>query len=181
MRKSLIIPTAILLAAAAALTACKPAEKQKRPDLNLLYSCKADILWGETEAEAEFKRLGNGDWDINFTGPDTLSGLTVSFRNGSAHCEMNGVSADISGENIPDGSLFDLVCGALDSGAADTGDCISEENILVSKGHNQNGGYELIFTADTMELCGLKIPDSELEAVIEDFQPIELPPVEPAE
>lgn len=181
MRKYLIISTAILLSSAALFTACKPSEKQKRPDLNLLYTCKADILWGETEAEAELKRLGNGDWDIFFTGPDTLSGLTVSFRDGRLHCEMNGVSADISGENIPDGSLFDLVCGALDSGANDTGDCIADENILVGKGHNANGDYELLFTADTMELCGIKIPDSELEAVIEDFQPIELPSVETAE
>ena len=179
MRKYLIIPTAVLLSAVL-FTACKPSEKQKRPDLNLLYTCKADILWGETEAEAEFKRLGNGDWDIFFTGPDTLSGLTVSFRDGTAHCEMNGVSADIPNENIPDGSLFDLVCGALDSGASDTGDCVADENLLIGKGHNQNGDYELIFTADTMELCGIKIPDSGLEAVIEDFQTIDVPPAEAA-
>ena len=95
MRKYLMIPTAILLSAVL-FTACKPSEKQKRPDLNLLYSCKADILWGEMEAEAELKRLGNGDWDIAFTGPDTLSGLTVSFRDGRLHCEMNGVSADMT-------------------------------------------------------------------------------------
>ena len=180
MRKYLIILVAILLSSAMTFTACKPSEKQKRPELNLLYTCKADILWGETEAEAELKRLGNGDWDIAFTGPDTLSGLTVSFRDGKAHCEMNGVSADISGENIPDGSLFDLICGTLDSAAGGTGDCVPDENILVGKGHSQNGDYELIFTADTMELCGIKLPDSDLEAVIEDFQTFDVPPAEAA-
>ena len=57
---------------------------------------------------------------------------------------------------------------------------VADENLLIGKGHNQNGDYELLFTADTMELCGIKIPDSGLEAVIEDFQTIDVPPVEAA-
>ncbi len=171
MRKYLTYAAAAV-SAACMLTSCKPEFTAKKPDISGLYSCTADVLWGETDAEITLKRLGNGDWDVAFSSPDTLNGLSVSFRDGDTHCEMNGISADMKKDDIPDGSLFELICGTLDEAALNTSSLQEAENELILKGRTDSGAYELVFEPETLTLCGIRIPDCELEAVIEDFAPI---------
>ena len=171
MRKYLT-SAALLISAACLFSSCKPEFTVRKPDIGGLYSCTADVLWGEADAEITLKRLGNGDWDVTFSSPDTLEGLSVSFRDGDTHCEMNGISADMKKDDIPDGSLFELICGTLDEAAMNTSSLQESENELILKGRTDCGAYELVFEPETLILCGIRMPDCELEAVIGDYTPI---------
>ena len=85
--------TFVLTAAAViSMTACSLSERisaSRRNGLGMGFSAEASIVIDRLEAEGTVKRFGEGAWEIEFSAPNTLSGVKLEFSEGKVtFCRM---------------------------------------------------------------------------------------------
>jgi hypothetical protein len=129
---------AVALLTGAVMTACSvPGKKDGTSPNGLSSSFKAEvsIKLDEMDSEGTINRYGDGMWDIEFSSPNTISGVTLSFADGNAKATYKGLTFSVPQTALPVKSMMTNLIDATDE--------LSQKEKLEGKK-----------TDDGMEVCG---------------------------
>jgi hypothetical protein len=72
------------------------------------------ITNGEKQYTATLTRADTEIWQMDFTAPETVSGLKLGFTGEVCTLEMQGLKYELDRKNVPQWSCASLCCGALE-------------------------------------------------------------------
>ncbi|MFA5657705.1 MAG: hypothetical protein WC900_00280 [Oscillospiraceae bacterium] len=163
-----IIPVFLCAFLVISCSACS--NKADAVDLNRLYSVSAEISIDDFTTSAVLSRLGNGAWDLSFTAPENINGLTVTYLNETAEISYKGLSFSIPNEEIPASAIAEALTKSLDNAAFSAEVEFTEKNGKIkAKGKISDNEYELSIDKKSGAVLSLEIPDINFEADFSDF------------
>ena len=147
------------------------AKKSEPVNMNRLYSVDANVKVGNFTADIGLNRLGNGVWDINFTKPDNLNGLSISYENDKANITYKGLSFALAKEDIPVKAIMSNLTNVLDNAAL--GKDISftkKDGKITAKGKVNGIDYSITLDEKTGTILQLALPKQDLEVSFKDYK-----------
>ncbi len=162
------IPVFLSVILIISFSACS--KKADAVDLNRLYSVTAEISYNGFNSTASLSRLGNGAWDINFTAPETISGMNITYVNETAEVTYKGLSFSIPKEEVPLSSIGEILTKVLDNAATASDTQYTEKNDKIKvKGETAGNKYELTVDKKSGAILNLEIEAIKLDASFTEF------------
>ena len=156
----------ITFAAAVCLTACAVTKGggsiSRKNCLGLPFSAQVSITIDRLEAEGQLVRYGEGVWEIEFSEPNTLSGVKLEFSEGNVMASYKGLSFSVPQSAVPVKAMMLNLMSAVDSSAA-AEELSGEEKDgdLAISGSLDGGDYTLTVDKDGM-LSSFEMPNNKL-------------------
>lgn len=145
----------------------------RKNGLNCSFSAKAEITLDRLNAEGNIKRFGTGAWEIEFSSPDSLSGVKLDFSEGNVSASYKGLSFSIPQSALPvKAMMLNLIKAVDDSAALDELKGEEKDNSLVIKGKLESGDYTLSVDKDG-HLSGFVMDGFSLNIKLSEFAVIE--------
>lgn len=142
-------------------------------NMNKLYSVTADVKMGDVSATVGLNRLGNGAWDVTFTKPDNLNGMSVSYENDKANISYNGLTFTINKEDIPASAIVSNLTKVMDNAALGSDmSYTKEDGKITAKGKVDNNAYELILDENSGIPVELKLNKIKMDVNFSEYKPI---------
>ena len=122
------------------------------------FSSTANITTEELEATGTIYRHGVGVWEIEFSAPETLSGVKLSFDGVNSEASYKGLSFSIPKDAVPISSMLLCLANAVDEVATyPDKECSINDGIISFKGSTDCGDYNLTVKEDTGELATFEV------------------------
>ena len=116
------------------------------PDLNKPFCLNAEIDYDGLISEAKFQRNGNADWKIEFSSPNTLSGVILTFKDSNVEASYKGLSFSVPKSALPLKSIISTFIDITDTVAGQPEITGTEKNdMVVTEGDAELGKYEMCF------------------------------------
>lgn len=170
--------TFVLTAAAAiCLTACSVANvgsSSRKNGLGCGFSSEVSITLDRLEAEGEVKRFGEGSWEIEFSEPNTLSGVKLEFSEGNVLASYKGLSFSVPQSAVPvKAMMLNLIKAVEDNAGAE--ELTGEENdgMLSVKGNLDGGEYILTVDGEGL-LSSFEMPNNKLKMRFTELKTAEI-------
>lgn len=152
------------------LGGCRSEEKTSVPDLNKVFTAEAAITSKDFEGKAKISRLGGGMWEIEFSEPDTLSGIKLAFNGDELSASYQGLSFSVPEEILPSKPIFTKLFESIDRSAEGELPYSEQEGILTYEGELENIGKFTISTEkETGNLMNVKIPYDNVVVEFTDY------------
>ena len=147
-------------------------DKKCSPELGKPFTLSAEIEYEDMRAEAVFTRRDINNWEVEFSSPDTLSGIILTFKDNNVEASYNGLSFSVPKTALPMKSMISAFIGVSEK-AAELGELTGEEkdNQLVVSGETELGKYLLIFDKNNA-LSGFEMENLKLKMKFTDFRVI---------
>ena len=153
------------------LCACGSKNNVKfEPKLNKAFTVSAQIKYDDQEYQASIKRLGKANWDVEFSSPNTLAGVLLSYRDDNVEASYKGLSFSVPKSALPLKAIILSLIDVVDT-TAELPEISGEEKdgeILV-EGELEQGKYTLKMDK-TGVLIGFSMSNLNLEIIFTDFQ-----------
>ena len=164
-------------AAAVCLTACavtRGGSSSRRNGLGCAFSSAVSITIDRLEAGGEVKRFGDGVWEIEFSEPNTLSGVKLEFSEGNVIASYKGLSFSVPRSAIPVKAMMLNLMKAVDDNATET-ELTGEENdgLLSIKGSLDGGDYVLTVDENGL-LSTFEMPNNKLKMRFTELKTAEI-------
>ncbi|MBE6857389.1 MAG: hypothetical protein E7500_08240 [Ruminococcus sp.] len=162
--------TLLSLASCSAVTG----EKGSVPN-GLAESFKADVSidLDELDAEGSLRRYGNGMWEVEFTSPNTLSGVKLSFDEGNAEASYKGLKFTVPQSALPVKAMMLNLIEAVDGYSNEselTGK--EEEGNIELKGTLEGGDYILEIDRQG-KIVSFEMPNNKLDMEFENVTSVQ--------
>ena len=172
-----IFAFAAAAAAAVCLTACAVTgggSSSRRNGLGCAFSSAVSITIDRLEAGGEVKRFGDGVWEIEFSEPNTLSGVKLEFSEGNVIASYKGLSFSVPRSAIPVKAMMLNLMKAVDDNAA-AAELTGEENdgLLSIKGSLDGGDYVLTVDENGI-LSTFEMPNNKLKMRFTELKTAEI-------
>lgn len=145
------------------LCACGSKDSAKCvPDLNKPFCVSAEIDYDGLISEAKFQRKGNASWAVEFSSPNTLAGVILSFEDTNVEASYKGLSFSVPKSALPLKSIISAFIEAADTAAQQpeiTGS--QKDDLIVTEGETELGKYEITFDSKGC-LSGFAMPSLNL-------------------
>ena len=170
--------TFVLTAAAAiCLTACSVADvgrSSRKNSLGCGFSADVSITLDRLEAEGAVKRFGEGVWEIEFSEPNTLSGVKLEFSEGNVIASYKGLSFSVPQSAVPVKAMMLNLIKAVDDNAG-AEELTGEENdgMLSVKGSLDGGEYILTVDGEGL-LSSFEMPNNKLKMRFTELKATEI-------
>ena len=169
--------TFVLTAAAAVcLTACTLSgggSVSRRNGLGMGFSAQAGITVDRLEAEGNVKRYGEGLWEIEFSAPNTLSGVKLEFSEGSVLASYKGLSFSVPQSAVPvKAMMLNLIKAVDDNAKAEELTGEESDGLLRVKGSLDGGEYMLTVDENGL-LSAFEMPNNKLTMRFTDMKTVE--------
>lgn len=116
------------------------------PDLNKPFCLNAQIDYDGLISEAKFQRNGNADWKIEFSSPNTLSGVVLTFKDSNVEASYKGLSFSVPKSALPLKSIISSFIDIADTIAGQPEITGTEKNdMVVTEGDAELGKYNMCF------------------------------------
>ncbi|MCM1227799.1 MAG: hypothetical protein NC320_10340 [Clostridium sp.] len=140
-----IIPVFISFILAVSLCACGKEKNVKfTPKLNEPFTVSAKIVYGDMESDAVFRKYGKANWDIEFSSPNTLAGVILSYRDDNVDASYKGLSFSVPKTALPIKSIISAFIEAVDSTAEMPEiEAVEKEGLMEIEGELSQGKYVL--------------------------------------
>ena len=127
------------------LCACGSKSSVKfQPKLGSAFTVNAQIVYGEQESAAVVKRLGMSSWDIEFSSPNTLAGVVLSYRENNVEASYKGLSFSVPKSALPLKAIILTLTDVVDSmSQLDEIECEEKDGSFIYEGENEQGKYVL--------------------------------------
>ncbi|MBQ7980753.1 MAG: hypothetical protein IJ305_04000 [Oscillospiraceae bacterium] len=145
----------------------------KTPDLNMQYEAEMTVQSGELEFSCRVKRFGTEFWEMSVSAPDTLSGLEIQMNSDGVKATLDGLTLDMTMDELQDRAVFALIFKALDNAAANKLSCTDTEDGMYYEGDFGGTIYRITFDGETLKPVLLEIPEAALTAEIKGFETID--------
>ena len=108
------------------------------------FTVNAQIVNGEQESAAVVKRLGMSSWDIEFSSPNTLAGVVLSYRENNVEASYKGLSFSVPKSALPLKAIILTLTDVVDSmSQLDEIECEEKDGSFIYEGENEQGKYVL--------------------------------------
>ncbi len=155
---------------AVSFTACGNGDSVKcTPNLDRAFCVNAEIDYDGFISEAKFQRYGTASWDVEFSSPDTLAGVILSFEDTNVEASYKGLSFSVPKSALPIKSIISEFISITDKIAAEpeiNGE--EDDDFIVVDGETELGEYDLIFDKNCT-LTGFEMPNLNLVIKFTDF------------
>lgn len=111
------------------------------------FSAAVSITLDRLEAEGEIKRYGDGVWEIEFSSPNTLSGVKLEFSEGNVLASYKGLSFSVPQSALPVKAMMLNLIRAVDENAR-LEELSGEESDGMLKISGALDGGEYVITVD---------------------------------
>lgn len=155
----------LTIAAALCLAACAVptgGDSSRKNGLGCAFSAAVSITLDRLEAEGEIKRYGEGVWEIEFSEPNTLSGVKLEFSEGNVLASYKGLSFSVPQSAVPVKAMMLNLIKAVEDNAR-LAELSGEESggMLKISGSLDGGDYTLSVDKDGL-LSGFEMPNNKL-------------------
>ena len=166
-----IIPIFLSVFLIISMCACSSGGKNVKfsPKLNEPFVVTAKIQYGDQESDASFRKYSKANWDIEFSSPNTLSGVILSYRDDKVDASYKGLSFSVPKTALPIKSIISTFIDVAD-GTADLPEieATEKEGLMIIEGETQQGKYTLKLD-NSGGLSEFSMPNLELKIVFTDF------------
>ena len=90
------------------------AKKSDPISISTNFSVSCNIEYGEFKSQMFISRLGSGGWEMNFSAPETINGLAVTYENENTNLSYKGLAFSIPREDIPINSIITNITSVFD-------------------------------------------------------------------
>ena len=134
----------------------------RRNGLSSGFTGDVSITIDKLQAEGIVQRSGEGDWNIEFSAPNTLSGVRLDFNEGNVSASYKGLTFSVPQSAVPVKSMMLNLIKAVDDNAAQT-ELKGEEkdDALRISGSLEGGDYTLSVDSEG-NLSGFDMPNNKL-------------------
>lgn len=166
-----IIPIFLSVFLIISMCACSSGGKNVKfsPKLNEPFVVTAKIQYGDQESDASFRKYSKANWDIEFSSPNTLAGVILSYRDDKVDASYKGLSFSVPKTALPIKSIISTFIDVADS-TADLPEieATEKEGLMIIEGETQQGKYTLKLD-NSGGLSEFSMPNLELKIVFTDF------------
>ena len=166
-----IIPIFLSVFLIISMCACSSGGKNVKfsPKLNEPFVVTAKIQYGDQESDASFRKYSKANWDIEFSSPNTLSGVILSYRDDKVDASYKGLSFSVPKTALPIKSIISTFIDVADS-TADLPEieATEKEGLMIIEGETQQGKYTLKLD-NSGGLSEFSMPNLDLKIVFTDF------------
>lgn len=166
-----IIPIFLSVFLIISMCACSSGGKNVKfsPKLNEPFVVTAKIQYGDQESDASFRKYSKANWYIEFSSPNTLSGVILSYRDDKVDASYKGLSFSVPKTALPIKSIISTFIDVADS-TADLPEieATEKEGLMIIEGETQQGKYTLKLD-NSGGLSEFSMPNLELKIVFTDF------------
>ncbi len=134
----------------------------RKNGLSSPFSAAVSITLDRLEAEGSIKRFGEGVWEIEFSEPNTLSGVKLEFSEGNVIASYKGLTFSVPQSAVPVKAMMLNLMKAVDENAK-TEELSGKEDgdMLKIEGTLDGGDYTLTVDKDGL-LSGFDMPNNKL-------------------
>lgn len=165
----------ITILTAVCLAACTVAGKDKTTKPNGLggsFQAAVTVALDELNAEGTLKRFGDGMWEIEFSSPNTLSGVKLTFSDGNVSASYKGLNFSVPQSALPVKSMMlNLISAADDLAKNDELTGVEEDGMLKISGALDGGDYTLAVDKDG-NISSFEMPNNKLVITFTDVTPL---------
>ncbi len=143
-------------------TACKL-------DLNKPFCITAHMEYDGITADAVIKRMARANWDVEFSTPNTLAGVLLSFRDTNVEASYKGLNFSVPKSALPLKSILSSFIDIVDK-IVEQPEVTGEEkdNEIITTGETELGKYTLKFDKNGC-ITGFEMPNLNLVITFSDF------------
>jgi len=143
------------------------------------FTSTATIVTDDLEATGQLSRYGMENWDIEFSEPSSLSGVTLIFDGTNSEASYKGLSFSMPKSAVPVNSMLLCLATAVDEISASTEkNCTSNDGVLTFKGSTDCGDYILTVDEGTGNLTEFQMKNLNLVMTFTDVQTLDTSIVE---
>lgn len=157
------------------LAACSVPVKEKAESpngLNSSFSSSVSVALDEMNAEGTVKRFGNGMWEVEFSSPNTLSGVMLSFSEGNVTASYKGLNFSVPQSALPVKAMMLNLITAADDIAENEELSGSEKDGMIEISGSLDGGEYTLTVDKNGNIASFSMPGSKLKMTFSDVQPI---------
>ncbi len=132
------------------------------------FTADVSIELDELDAEGALRRYGNGMWDIEFTAPNTLSGVKLSFDEGNAEASYKGLKFSVPQSALPVKSMMLNLIEAVDGYSSESELTGKEDDGNIELLGSLEGG-DYVLTIDKQgRIVSFEMPNNKLDIEFEN-------------
>ena len=115
MKRLITFAAALLMAACLAACSAAGGAKTNKPNgLDSSFQAAVGVILEDLNAEGTIKRFGNGMWEVEFTSPNSLSGVKLSFSEGNVTASYKGLNFSVPQSALPVKAMMLNLISAVD-------------------------------------------------------------------
>lgn len=164
------------------LTGCSsPMKSTEKCPNNLSSSFSADMVLAldKLNAEGKISRLGDGEWEVEFESPNTLSGVCMKFSSGNVTASYKGLNFSVPRSALPAKAMLLNLIDAVDTNArSEELKGASNEGMLEISGSLECGDY-VITVDDKGYIHSFSMPNNLLKIAFSDVDVYSAPQLAP--
>lgn len=174
-----LISFAVMILTAVVMVACSSpikSETSRKNGLNCAFESSVNITIDKLNAEGILKRFGDGMWDVEFSSPNTLSGVKLVFDSGNVSASYKGLDFSVPQSALPVKAMMLNLIEAVDTNARLEELKGSEnDNVLEISGSLEGGDY-IISVGKDGKLISFEMENNKLKIVFSDLKEISSAP-----
>lgn len=164
------------------LTGCSsPMKSTEKCPNNLSSPFSADMVLAldKLNAEGTISRLGDGEWEVEFESPNTLSGVCMKFSSGNVTASYKGLNFSVPRSALPAKAMLLNLIDAVDTNArSEELKGASNEGMLEISGSLECGDY-VITVDDKGYIHSFSMPNNLLKIAFSDVDVHSAPQIAP--
>lgn len=164
------------------LTGCSsPMKSTEKCPNNLSSPFSADMVLAldKLNAEGKISRLGDGEWEVEFESPNTLSGVCMKFSSGNVTASYKGLNFSVPRSALPAKAMLLNLIDAVDTNArSEELKGASNEGMLEISGSLECGDY-VITVDDKGYIHSFSMPNNLLKIAFSDVDVHSAPQIAP--
>lgn len=115
--KKLFSSAFILTLCLASCSAPIQTTQSRQNNLNSSFSSDVTITLDKLTAEGTVKRMGENEWEVEFSSPNTLSGVNLAFSQGNVNASYKGLDFSVPKSALPVKAMLVNMIEAVDTNA----------------------------------------------------------------
>ena len=145
----------------------------RKNGLDCAFQADAVIALDRLQAEGVIRRFGTGAWEIEFSSPNTLSGVKLEFSEGNTEASYKGLSFSVPQSAVPvKAMMLNLIRAVDDNARLEELKGEEKDDILEVSGKLEGGEYVLKVDKDG-KLSGFDMDNNKLKMTFTNVSPID--------
>lgn len=174
-----LISFAVMILTAVVMVACSSpikSETSRKNGLNCAFESSVNITIDKLNAEGIMKRFGDGMWDVEFSSPNTLSGVKLVFDSGNVSASYKGLDFSVPQSALPVKAMMLNLIEAVDTNARlEELKGTENDNVLEVSGSLEGGDY-IISVGKDGKLISFDMENNKLKIIFSDMKEISSAP-----
>lgn len=134
------------------------------------FNTEAKIEYGTLNAVVNIAKDKEQKYDIEFTSPETLEGMSFSVNGNKVMLSYKDINMEMTTDEFFNSSIVKMLISSLNKVTSQNGVDIdiNDTNITIT-GTLENGNFELILNKDNMDMLNLNIPSQDFKLEFNNF------------